>query len=32
MGDPTALHEWDIEDGYILVCIGTAHERVVVDA
>ena len=32
MGDQTALNEWDVEDGYILVCIGTAHGRVVIDA
>jgi ferredoxin-NADP reductase len=32
MGDQTALNEWDVEEGSILVCIGTAHGRVVIDA
>lgn len=32
MGEQTILNEWDIEDGYVLACLGTAHGRVVIDA
>jgi ferredoxin-NADP reductase len=32
MGEQTVLNEWDIADGYVLACLGTAHGRVVVDA
>jgi ferredoxin-NADP reductase len=32
MGEQTVLNEWDIADGYVLACLGTAHGRVVIDA
>jgi glycine betaine catabolism B len=32
MGDQKALNDWDIEDGYVLPCVGTVHGRVVIDA
>jgi len=32
MGEQTVLNEWDIADGYVLACLGSAHGRVVIDA
>lgn len=32
MDGQTALNDWDIEDGYVLPCVGAVHGRVVIDA